>query len=96
MSRFPIYEDSCILIDGEMFEGKVFIHSEYKPDNFSKSVYKQLLEIWIEVMEALKEKGLEYVFSCIPKEEKIMKWQTMFGMSPLLETDDNIIYRRAL
>lgn len=96
MSRFPIYEDDIVIVDGELCEGEVFLHSEVRAEKFTKAIYTYLLELWLEITEALKNKKIDCVFSCIPKDEKIMKWQSLFGMSPILETEDHIIYRREL
>lgn len=96
VSKFLVYEDEVIVIEGELYEGDLFLHCEYKKETFSKSMYTYLLNVWVEVCEVLKEKDIECVFSYIPKEEKLMKWQEMFGMSPLLETEEGIMYRRSI
>lgn len=95
MSKFLIYEDEDIKVEGELYARNVFLHSFVKSP-FTKSLYKDLISIWVEILESLKDKGLEYVYSCIPKDEKIIKWQEMFGMSPLLEREDCLVYRREL
>lgn len=95
MSRWLVYEDADVLVEGELFEDKVFVHTEIT-SKFNKTLYRKCLSIWVELLSQLKDKGFSAVHSCIPKDEKIMKWQTMFGMSPLLEGEDWYIYRREL
>lgn len=96
MPRFPIYETEDAFLDGEISAGCMFLHVEVKAEKFTKSMYKEFLAIWVEVMEQLKQKGIDFVYSCIPKDKKILKWQQMFGLSPIAEVGEYYLCRREL
>lgn len=98
MSRFTIVETDEVVLEGEMHNGNVFLHVDYKSSvKFSPSIYKKFLRIWATTQKALKEKGVFEVFSFVTTDsKKINKWQSMFGMEPLLETASHILYRRIL
>lgn len=96
MSRFVLLELDEILVEGEYNCDSLFIHSTFTGSKFTKTTYLDLLEIWDITTEGLKAKGVKEVFSFIPKDNKIAKWQEMFGMTLFLEFKDNYMYRRVL
>lgn len=97
MSRFILIDIEEATLEGELHNDNLFLHVEYKGEKFSPSIYKKFLRLWKKVLKALKEKGVEEVFSFITtKDAKIAKWQEMFGMTPLLETQSHVLYRRKI
>lgn len=81
------YQLSCHLNN----EGDLFVHVDV--DEWSKRIYQQMLEDWIEVLQGLKSKGVNKVFSYVPKEqEKAMKLTAMFGLMPIGEREGNILF----
>ena len=92
------------LIDTDLYALKAeidgpiaFLHMNYKPEVFTKSVYCELLLQWDEILKRLKESGIQVVASLIPKEwDKVQKWQGMFGLTPTHEVEDKILFRREL
>jgi hypothetical protein len=48
------------------------------------------------ILEEFKKRGIDEVFSLIPKDDKIERFQDMFGLTPLLEFQDSTLYRRVL
>lgn len=73
----------------------LFLHVKWNEDiKFTKSIYKECLNIFGDVIAVLKQHDIDEVFSCIPKtDKKALKWQTLFGMEPLIETAEHIIFR---
>jgi len=95
--RFEILDTPYYILEGEKNLNSLFLHLYFKEDKkFTKSVYKQMLEDWVEVLDSVKEAGLKEVMTLVPKTDKICKWQTMFGLVPFLEFKDEWLYRREL
>lgn len=96
MRRFTIVETDDLLLEGEKHKDSLFLHAEYTGDKFTKSTYSEFLSIWVDVIEGLQGKGVTEVFSLVPRDSNTMKWQGLFGLSPLVEFEDAILYRRTL
>lgn len=98
MSRFKLVETEEALLEGELHEGNIFLHVTIKDGiKFTKSIYKRMLEDWVEVMQEMSDKGIVEVFSFVSTEDtKINKWQIMFGMTPILRMKSHILYRRII
>jgi len=91
-----LYEDQYGVVRGENNISSFLLHVDWKGLPFTKTVYKIWLKAWDDILTAFRDNGITEVFSLIEKDVKIMKWQRMFGMSPLLEFQDSILYRRVL
>jgi len=96
MSRSPAVETGIFKLDIQLNEGNVFLHLEYKKQTFNKSDYLHMLEIWDEFIEYLISKDVKEVFSYVSKDEKIMKFQEMFGLGFLVELEEGMLFRRIL
>lgn len=96
VSKFVLVETDEALLEGELNCSSMFLHVTFKADKFTKNMYVSFLHIWIEVREYLLAQGISEVFSLVSKDEKIMKWQTMFGMEKMLEFQDKYLYRSEL
>jgi hypothetical protein len=78
-------------------EGVMFLHFNYYSENFSKGVYESMLDTWSSVLEDFKSQGIKAVASLIPEHEnKIRKFQVMFGLEPHAQVGNNILYRMVL
>ena len=75
-----------------------FIHFEYTDTSFTKKKYLAMLDAWASMLTELKElHGVQNVYSCINKKDtKIQKFQTMFGLAPIEEGEDFIIFKGGL
>lgn len=94
MSKFPLVEEADYVLEGEMNLDKLFLHFTFTADKFTKETYTNFLDKWVEVQECMKSKGIHEVFSLIPlDDEKVRKWQTMFGLEPFMLIGDHMIYR---
>jgi hypothetical protein len=73
----------------------LFLHVRWNEDvKFTKTVYKQCLDLFGQIVGVLKQEGIDELFSCIPKTDIMaLKWQRMFGFEPLIETSEHIIFR---
>lgn len=97
MSKFTLLETPKFLLEGEVNLQTLFLHLTFTGECFTKSVYKDMLEDWVEVCEDLKARGIDEVMSFIPNnQDKVCKWQSLFGLSPFLEFDTHTMYRRTL
>lgn len=84
----PVYK-----LQAEVDGSTYYIHMDYKLETFSKSIYLNLFEQWSLILKELKAKGVKKVASAIPHGwDKVMKWQTMFGLSPVKENDKFVIF----
>lgn len=91
---FPIIEIEQGQLAGEIVEGKLFLHFNYHQDKFSKMDYLEMLDKWILVIEEFKKSDVTEVFSCINKnDDKVRKFQTMFGLEPTYENETHVVYR---
>lgn len=94
---YKLVESPHYFLKAEMFEGDMYLHLDYLSDKFTKSIYNLMLQDWIEILSALKEKGVTEVFSCIDSaESKTCKWQGMFGLLPYKEAEGVTVFRREL
>lgn len=92
------------LVDNEYYELKaeisgswLYLHLNYKIEKFTKTVYKIMLEQWVEILDNLKDSGVTEVRSIIPNdEEKTKKFQLMLGMEEYLMYEPLTVYRRVL
>ena len=95
--QFPLASIPFGEIVGEVIENNLYIHFEYTKKDFKLSDYKEMLNIWSDVLLGLKDTGVKTIYSCIPKEEiKTNKFQVMFGLVPYKETNQATIYRMKL
>ena len=84
-------------IKGEVIENNLHIHFQYTKKDFKFSDYKEMLNVWADVLLGLKDSGVKTIYSCIPKEEvKTNKFQVMFGLAPYKEDSKQTLYRMKL
>lgn len=84
----PVYKLQAE-VDGTTY----YLHMDYKLDKFSKSIYLSIFEQWVLILDELKKRGVKKVASAIPEGwDKVMKWQTMFGLSPTKQQGEFIIF----
>jgi hypothetical protein len=94
---FPLVTIPFGKLAGDVVENDLYIHFEYNRKDFKLSSYKEMLNIWSDVLLGLKDTGVKTIYSCIPKEEiKTNKFQVMFGLAPYKETEQFTIYRMEL
>ena len=97
MSNLVLVETPIYVLKAELNLEAIFLHLEYKSERFTKTMYKSMLEDWLDITTALKESNVKEVYSCVPEgDKKIRRWQTMFGLEPLFVSDEIIIYRGIL
>lgn len=76
--------DICRLTLETKESGDVYAHLEVF--QWSKSVYEAMLLTWVDVMNALRKKGISKVYAHSPKDEgysKTLRFQMMFGFTPV-------------
>lgn len=74
------------------FENKtMWFHA--RADRWSHNIYKDSLESWISIKAFCESNGFKYMASLVPKSEKIMKFQTLFGLEPHVELPEGILFR---
>ncbi len=87
--RLPIVEHEHFTLFIEFFEGNPFFHLSL--EKWSKRIYQELLSMFGEVLSYLKEKGFSAVYVAIPKDDKLLKFENMFGFEILDDTTDNYL-----
>lgn len=88
-----VAKDDYILAGQNDPEGRLFLHFNYSGKKFGKAEYKALLEDWAKVLETFAYLGIPAVYSAVPKgKDKVMKWQTLFGLEPIAENEDAVFY----
>jgi len=73
----------------EFAEGKPFLHLSL--DGWSHSLYKEYLDVLSEVLEFLRGKGFSEVYVAIPKDEKLLRFEQMFGFDIIAETPEGYL-----
>ena len=91
-----VAEDGAVLSVEIASTGTVMIHLDAGDCEWNLSMYKKWKRTWAGVLEEFKRRGIDEVFSLIPKDDKIERFQVMFGLTPLLEFKDSTLYRRIL
>lgn len=94
VSKHTLVETDNYTLECELNLDVVLLHLEYTGEKFTKTIYKDMLEDWIDILDTLASKGVGEIMAFIKKDDKICKWQEMFGLSPLLEFEDSVLYRR--
>lgn len=90
---FRIAVNEYAEFSGEMQDNCMFLHFKFTGDKFTKSIYNELLDMWAEFCDFMRDSGHQRVYSNIPKDDrKAMKWQGLFGMYPIGETETHIVY----
>ncbi len=79
-------------LDIEIKDGEFpFIHLELH--KWSKEIYKEYLGVWAEIRQTMKDKGFTDLYCIIPMEEKLHKFECMFGfttVTPLHDEEGNM------
>jgi len=76
--------------------GAVLLHMNVEPSLWSVKMYKEMKGVWKNVLDEFRSRGVVEVFSLIPKDKKIERFQEMFELSPLLTFSNGTLYRRVL
>jgi len=74
--------------------GKLFVHITPKPDLvFTKAMYHRWVEFFDALMDEMSSRGIHSIYSLIPNDEKVLQFNTMMGMVPVLELHkDKTVY----
>ncbi len=92
-ATLPIVQtEYCQLVAEIIDSGKMFLHLNLMKDvKFTPELYKDMLIDFNEVIDYVKKKGIEYLFVIIPNDEKLLKFERMFGFEVLqvLHKEDN-------
>lgn len=88
--RHVVINNEDGLLEVEMLGDMPFIH--LKLHKWSKEKYVEYLAIFKTMKDEMKKKGVGAVYTNIPKDdEKLFKFQTMFGFFPFAETPSTIV-----
>lgn len=91
MTRQLVYEDEtgCFELE-EGPQGMLFAHCEVK--QWSKSIYKQHLQIWYNILNQLEDKGVTHLHTMLSvNDNKALKYNMMMGFTPVYQTDSYVI-----
>lgn len=92
---FSIVEKDNYMLMGQWSEDRrLFLHFNWTGGSWSKRKYVDLLEDWSTILETFQAMGISEVWSAIPHEwDGARKWQTLFGLSPVEETEQALHYK---
>jgi hypothetical protein len=77
--------------------GTSMIHLTVRENQWSLSKFKEWKKDWIVIKQHLKAKGIDELFTLIPlHDEKVNKFQRMFGFEPILTFADSVLYRQRI
>ena len=76
-----VYDDDVVEFVLEIHDEIPLLHCTVK--QWSKSKYKHILEVFVELMDALKEQNIDYLFTWSPDLQSA-KFARMFGFKTLL------------
>jgi len=97
MSKHLLLEDDGMKLFAELnTTGNVLIHMDVEEGVWSLSTYKRWKLIWNNVLAKFKSEGIDEVFSLIPKDCKIEKFQKLFGLSPVIDFGPFTLYRKVI
>lgn len=89
--RKTAYKTDIIHLEVELFEGCVFLHFTTKC--WSKTIYKECLDLLRNLLEYLKSVGVRDVFAIVPLTNiKLHKFAMLFGFDILVFCDEKEIY----
>lgn len=89
---FNYYTDHDVSVMVQFVQGMPFIHCQARVMR-----YKKFEKIWEQVCSRLKNEGHYTVFSCIVDgDEKVYKFQTLFGMEEKYRSNGQILFAKEL
>jgi hypothetical protein len=66
------------------------IHLDFKEEKFTLGTYKEMLLIFGDLKDSLKDKGVEQIYCIVPADdEKLIKFETMMGFELYKEIADD-------
>lgn len=78
---YDLYKDKYVDFVLEVADGIPLLHCTV--GEWNHTVYKHILEVFVELMEQLRAQGIDYLFTWSP-DEKSAKFARMFGFKTLL------------
>jgi hypothetical protein len=84
MSKF--YEDDNMWFSLQEIDGALFAHVHV--ELWNKSILYKCMLIWQDFKRQALEEGHNYLYSVIPKDKKILKFNVLFGAVVKQEFDD--------
>lgn len=93
--RVTIFDDEEGKLEIQFVGEHNFLHFEAK--QWSLSVYKSLLDKFVDVLIMLKHSGIETIHSAIPADDYLtQKFQGMFGMEYVTSNDEVVLFSKEL
>ena len=97
-NKVKIAYDEMATLEVEVNEiGTILLHMTVHNNVWSKAKYKEWKEGWEVVKEKLRAKGYNEIYTLLPKnDEKIHKFNKMFGFKPVIGFSDAILFRQEI
>lgn len=98
MSKTLIAFDDCFDVYVEPNLDVMVMHVQCKnPNLWGVKKRKEWKKHWEYIKDRLREQGINEVVSAVPKtDDKLLKFQLMWGMLPFLELEDCILFRQEI
>jgi len=92
--RLSLITTSYGSLEAEVVDEIVFIHLEIR--EWTPSKYKKMKYYWQVVLLSLKNKGIDDIYTVIPDgDDKLYKFQTMFGFKEYSRQGGTILFNRS-
>lgn len=89
--RKTIYKSEISHMEIEPYEGFIFLH--FTTSKWSKTIYKECLELLAELLNILKEKGISEICVAVPlPDKKLYKFALLFGFYPLVLCEESGLF----
>lgn len=91
---YEYYNDGNGCFKVEVVEDRLFAHVSIT--KWSKSIFVKYVDVWEQFKQHALNNGYEYIYSIIPKDNKILKFNLMFGATIVYEEENTLVLQFSL
>ena len=81
-------------VEYEIVMGQPFFH--LKVHKWSKELFKEHLKTWFKIKTWFKQQGYDVLWVAIPNDEKLIKFEQMFGFKLVYEMNGKCLLRQEI
>lgn len=91
---FEYYNDGNVVFKLEIVDGKLFAHVSIS--KWNKSTLVKCVDVWEQFKAHAIDSGYTEMYSIVPIDQKVLKFNLMFGAEILKELDECFVLRFTL
>ena len=92
-----LVENSTYKLSAEVEGSTYYLHFDYKLPQFTRFIYKILLQQWVLILKELESDGIKEVKAIVPAQDsKKNKLVSMFGLEEYDSYSECVFYRRVI